>query len=207
MSRVTAESPQPATAESPKPSAEKTPVAGNQQLRIAILVVVAAVVGVGLWLAFGKSSHKKAKGNTNTTTAIGPKAFNHNQLSAESGKLGSPIYWIGPKPGYRYEFFRSTKGYLYVRYLPKGVGVGKRQGHLVIVATYPWARPYAALKKVSHGRITKGPHGSIIIPARPGDAKSVLVAWPRGRYEVEVYSPKPGRAAALAASGNLNPVG
>jgi hypothetical protein len=198
------------TADAPQPSAQdgaKGQPTGNQQLRIAILVVVAAIVGVGLWLALSHNSKHKPGNGGNNTTAIGPKSLTRSQLSAESGKLGVPIYWIGPKKGYRYEFSRTKKGYLFVRYLPKGVGVGRREGHLLIVGTYPWSHPYAALKKVSHGRVVSGPNGSIIIPARPGDAKNVLVAWPHGRYEVEVYEPKPGKASAIAGSGNLTPIG
>ncbi len=177
---------------------------GSQQLRVLLLVVVIAAVGVGAWLAFFHSSkHHKH----NLTTAIGPRSLSVDGLRAEAATIGTPIYWIGPKRGYRYEFTRTTKDRLYIRYLPKGVGAGKKEGQLLIVATYPWYKPYKALHKASKGRGVTGPDGSFIIPARPGDTKSVLVAYPKAAFEIEVYDPTPGRAATIAEQGKLTTVG
>jgi hypothetical protein len=201
MSRVTAEGSQDAPNAPSAQGASRQPM-GNQQLRIAILVVVAALVGVGLWLAFGNSKHKK-KGPANLTTAILPISLSKNQLLNKASNAGQPIYWIGPKRHYHYEFRRLTNKYIYIRYLPKGVKVHGEPGKLIIVATYPWQHAYAALKKANNGRGVAGKDGSFIIPSRPGDTKSVLMAWPHGSYEVEVFDPTPGKAAAIAASGQV----
>ena len=186
---------------------------GNQQFRIAILVVVAAVVGIGLWLAFGHHS-KKATTPTTTTpttasgptiTAVAPVKQNESQLVARAA-VSKPFYWIGPKRGFHYEFQRLTNGNIYVRYLPKGVDAGGKPGKLLIIATYPFPNAYTRLKKGAGGRGVAGPHGSFVW-VRTGDPKSVYVTWPHVPYEVEVYYPNPSKSATIAESGNVAPVG
>jgi hypothetical protein len=213
MSPVTTESSQPAqpAPEAPQSAPADSSSSGNQnqQLRIAVLVVIAALVALGMWLAFKNDDPAKKsgpKGNGNITTAIGPKAYTVSQLRDQSARLASLLYWAGPKKNNRYEFTRTTNGRLYVRYLPKGVGNNQKKGQLLIVATYPWAHPLAALKEASKNGTT-GKGGAYIIRARPGDQKSVLVAWPQGTVEVEVFSPIPGKAQQIAASGALTTVG
>jgi hypothetical protein len=207
---VTADSPQPAAAEAPQSSAQGGSTgqqAGNQQLRIAILVVVAALVGVGLWLAFGNSSKNRGKHGTLVTIVAGPSPLSKRQLVHKAGTLGQSLYWIGPKRGYRYEYSRYSNGHVYVRYLPKGVKAGKEQGKLLIVATYVVKNAFPDVKQAYGGRGVAGKHGSFIVPSKPGDKKAVLIAWPGGSYQVEVYSPTPGVAATIAASGKVTKVG
>jgi len=203
MSPVTAESPQSTTNAAPAAKAEGS---GNQQLKIAILVVVAAIVGVGLWLALSHHSTKKKAKQHALTTAIGPLGLNQPKLQARALALGQPMWWIGPKRGVRYEFQRTTNDRIFVRYLPKGVGVGKKPGRYLIIATYPWANAYKSLKKVSHNRGVAGPRGSYIW-ARPNYPKSVLVAFTGLPYEIEVYDPSATKAATIAESGQLRTVG
>jgi hypothetical protein len=220
MVPVTAESPQPAAAE-PQQSAPGTSTEGsaaqsgakgqpmgNQQLRIAILVVVAALVGIGLWLAFGHNSkHKKKGGGTqNITTAIGPKTLSKRQLQALPVTLNQPIYWAGPQKGYHYEFWRLKSNRVYVRYLPSNVPAGANGAHYLIVSTYPFPHAYKALKKQANGRGEKGPNNSFIW-ALPGNPKHVYIAWPKVPYEIEVFDPKASKAAAYAANGDVTTVG
>ena len=218
---MTAETPQPAA--SPQAAAAETPApdaqdgaagqsTGNQQLRIAILVVVAAVVGVGLWLAFGHSSKATTTtsngGNNAGSVVQGIPAVSQteSQLMARALAVGQPFYWSGPKKGYHYEFSRLTNGNVYVRYLPNGVAAGAKQGQLLIIATYPFDHAYTRLKAGAHGRGVAGPHGSFVwvLPNKP---QSVYVAWPHVPYEVEVYDPNPRKSARIAESGDVTTVG
>lgn len=202
MSPVTAESPQTTTNAAP---AAKS-VTDNRPLLIAILVIVAVIAGVVLWLVLGRDSGKPKSKPENITTAIGPLGLNQTKLQARALAVGQPMWWIGPKRGVRYEFTRTTNDRIYVRYLPKGVGVGKKDGRFLIIATYPWANAYSQLKKASHNRGVAGPNGSYIW-ARPNDPRSVLVAFPGKNYEIEVYDPSATKAATIAESGQLHTVG
>jgi len=141
-----------------------------------------------------------------SVTAVGPIAFTARNLEAESHFLRAPIFWAGPARGYRYEFVRSVRGALYVRYLPPGVRPGSRGTKFLVVAAYPFVGAFKALRRQAHGRAVGGPGGSIVF-VRPGDTKSVLLAFPNVDYEIEIYDPSPVRALATAQSGNIRPVG
>jgi hypothetical protein len=202
MSPVTAESPQGTTNAAPAKSGSM----GSQQLRIGILVVVAAIVGVGLWLALSHNSGKKKVKQHPRTSAIGPLALSQTGLMAHTLAVGQPVYWAGPKRGVRYEFWRLTNDNIYIRYLPHGVRNGAPGKKYLIIGTYPFSNAYNALKKISKNRGVSGPRGSYIW-ARPNDPRSVLIAWPKVPYEVEVYDPSATKAATIAESGQVKPVG
>jgi hypothetical protein len=210
MSPVTAESSQPA----PQPAAPQSTggqSSGNQSVRIAALVVLGLViVGVVLYLIFGHSSSKKHNGKGGRsgiqTSAIGPWALTANRLKAEGLSIGQPVYWAGTRPAVRYEFWRTTNGRIFVRYLTKPNKAGAKGAKWLVVATYPWGQAYKALKKQAKGAGIKGPNGSIIW-VRPTDPKSVLMAWPKVPYEVEIYDPRPAVALATARSGDVKTVG
>jgi hypothetical protein len=171
---------------------------------IVALVVVAAVVGVVLWLVLGHNTKKHHQGPI--TTAIGPLALTENKLLVRALAIGQPMYWAGPKQNVRYEFRRLTNDKIYVRYLPKGVGVGKDCGKCLTIATYPFSNAYNALKKVTNNRGVSGPHGSYIWQNRK-DPRSVLIAWPKVPYQVEVYAYRATTSAQLAESGQIHTVG
>jgi hypothetical protein len=195
----------PANPEGSQSAPAKGQTTGNQQLRIAVLVVVAALVGIGLWLAFGNSKNKNKP--QNFTTGIGPVSQSAREMSSRALAEDQPFYWMGTKKNYHYEFQRLAKnGNIYVRYLPKGVKAGARPGQLTIIATYRFPGAYARLKRGAKGRVVDGKRGSIVW-VRTGDPKSVYLAWKGVPYEVEVYNPNPAKAARIAESGAVTTVG
>jgi hypothetical protein len=208
MVPVTAEGSQsaPASPEGSESAPVKAQTTGNQQLRIGILVVVAALIGVGLWLAFGNSNGKHRKTH-NVAIGIGPISQSARQLSSRALAVGQPFYWAGPKKNYHYEFQRLAKnGNIYVRYLPKGVPARGKPGELTIIATYPMVNAYGRLKRGAKGRVVTGKRGSIVW-VQTNDPKSVYIAWKGVPYEVEVYNPNPRKAARIAEDGSVTTVG
>jgi hypothetical protein len=136
---------------------------------------------------------------------IGPVLVTASELVVLERAIGHPIYWAGPRTGDRYEFTRSVNGYVYVRYLPKGVMAGAMGAHYAIVATYPFPDAYAALKKEAGGSGQNGPGGSLVL-VRPQDHKSVLMAFPGIDDQIEIYSPQSADALGTAESGQVQPV-
>jgi hypothetical protein len=127
------------------------------------------------------------------------------ELTTASRLLRQSFYWAGTRKGFRYEFTRTTNGYVYVRYLPRGVRAGDPRARFLIVATYPFRNAYATVKKYAKGKAVAGPNGSIYF-VRPNDPKSVLVAFPNVDDEIEVYDHSPAVARAIAADGRVRPV-
>lgn len=194
------------------PDVQRQPIGNEQWIRIAVLVVLLVVVGIVLWLVLGNSSKHKPNGGGkhgcggNCTTQIGPKAETKTQLMAQATVLGQPVYWAGPMRGFHYEFWRLTNDHIFVRYLPQRVKAGASGAHYLIIGTYPYANAYSRLKELAKGRGVNGPRGSFVF-VRPNFPKSVLIAWPHVDFEVEVYDPHPAKAAAVAESGQVLPVG
>jgi FlaG/FlaF family flagellin (archaellin) len=136
---------------------------------------------------------------------IGPVVKTAAELKSLSKLLRQPIYWAGPRKGLRYEFWYLQNGNVFVRYLPQRAHVGAPSAKFLIVGTYPVRRAYSKVKKAAHGKAVAGPNGSIYW-VRPNDPKSVLVAFPRVNYEIEVYDPSPKVARSIAADGLVRPV-
>jgi hypothetical protein len=137
-------------------------------------------------------------------SSIGPVAMTVAQLPVESKIIQEPVYWAGPEPGYRYEFTRSTRGPVYVRYLPKSVRVGVPSAHYLIVATYPMPEAFARLEETAGDKAIAGPDGSIVY-LNPV-LGLVQVAFPTVDDLIEVYAPSKSVALATARSGNVVPV-
>jgi hypothetical protein len=165
-------------------------------------VLILAACGGGSVGATGANGTTGASG----ATAVLPVALTESQLLNEPAIVHQAMYWIGPKQDYRYEFRRLPNNRIYIRYLPEGVGVDQKSGQLLIVATYPWPHAYASLMKYARGTQVAGTNGSIIVPSGRGDTNGVLMAFPGGNDEIEVYSPNAGLAAKIAKSGQVKPV-
>jgi hypothetical protein len=208
MSPVTAESSQPAPQPAAPAQSAQPQSSNNQSVRIAALVVLGLVlVGVVGWLIFG---HDSKKGNPNVVVVpyIKPVGYNAQNLAAESAYINTRFYWAGAKKNTIYEFRRTTNGYLYVRYLPKGTPIGKH-GAFLTIATYHFRGAkgggYSALKNEAGAHALQGPNGSIIF-VRPKDPHSVLMAFPGGNDQIEIFAPRPVDAVKTARSGNIAPV-
>lgn len=140
--------------------------------------------------------------------ARGPVEASAQDLRALAGTLAHPLYWAGPKAGATYELRVSEDGEVYVRYLPKGVKVGSKQGVLTVV-TYPVTNGFEVTKeggKVEGTVTTKLDGGAVAIYARD-NPHNVYVGFPGEDVQVEVYSPSSSEAPRLVTGGKIAPVG
>ena len=137
-----------------------------------------------------------------------PRAASPAQLKSLAASLGHPIYWIGRKPGYTYELVRTSRGQVYIRYLPPGVGVGAR-GQYLTVATYPFRGAFDAILRLAQQQnattLTLSNGGRAVID--PTNAKSIHLAYPGSDVEIEVFDPSPARARQIVSSGQITTVG
>jgi hypothetical protein len=134
-------------------------------------------------------------------TAITPAG-----LRSLSARLGQTIYWAGPERGYTYEIRQLASGFIYVRYLPKGVAVGDPHAYRTI-ATYPMSNAYAATQGLAKGSADHAtlslPGGGIGVYNSQSPAGNVYVAFSGSPYQVEVADPTPGGARKLVAAQRI----
>lgn len=181
----------------PEPTPASTPVrqplTRNRTAVIAIVAIVVLVaIGVVLYFVLG---HSKAK--SNSVLGIGPKAFHTvARLKLESVSINTKFYWVGPQPGVRYSFQRTTTNEIFVRYLPSGVSVKDLKVPVLTIATYPGIGAYTSLKKKATSLVGPGGSAMWVDPKKHGT--NIYLAWPNKNVEVEVFDPKP-RLAKLYA--------
>jgi hypothetical protein len=175
-------------------------------LRQPRVVVAAAAAVVAVGALIGWLVHSSSNGSTSPSVVpVRPVGLSANGLRTLAAAVGQPIYWAGVRQHYLYELTRTHDGKVYVRYLPPGAKVGAKGARFLIVATYPFAEAFQALKNVSHGQETALPGGGIAL-VDTTYPKSVHLAFPGVDYEIEVYDPSPARARAVAVSGDVRPV-
>src|SRR5437762_3353074 len=98
----------------------RTGVFRRPRVRITAILAVALAAGFVAWLVVerGSSSTPPATRGPAGSAGSGPVALSPRAMSTLSRKLHHPVYWAGPKPGYRYEVTQRRDGIIYVRYLP-----------------------------------------------------------------------------------------
>jgi hypothetical protein len=197
----TEHSPHPSATGAPSEALPEPPARrrGHRRLELVLsLVLLVAAAGGTSWFILrhdAPSSAKRAPANTASVHA----------LASLATAVGHPVYWAGPKPGYRYELTHTTDGRIYIRYLPAGVPVGTSAPDYLTVGTYPVKDALATVRAI--GTKTGGSllnlAGGAIGAVDPAHPQSVYVAYPGSQYEIEVYDPSAGRARSIVASGAI----
>jgi hypothetical protein len=167
----------------------------------ALLVAVAVAGGAG-WFALRDETGTTAKRAPAATASI-------RALASLSASVGHPVYWAGPKDGYRYELTHTTDGRIYIRYLPAGVAVGTPSPNYLTVGTYPVADAPATVRAIGNkpGGSLLQLAGGAVAALDPDHPLSTYVAYPGSSYEIEVYDPSPGQSRRVVASGAIVPAG
>jgi hypothetical protein len=166
--------------------------------------VVAVVLGLGL-LAFVLLSGGDDDGETSSS---GAREVSVEELQETASSRERPVFWAGPRSGATYEFTETSDGSTYVRYLTGGAEVGDPSPNFLTVATYPLNNGYARVLAASEregAETTELQNGGIAL-VNQDRPSSVYLAYPRGKYQVEVYDPSPEEALDLVVSGAVQPV-
>jgi hypothetical protein len=137
------------------------------------------------------------------TAGIGPVAQSPQDLQRFAAAGGRPVYWAGPMAGYRYELTQTRNNRVFVRYLPSNVAVGVDKP-LLTIATYPFPKAFDALKALAknQGGAIELDHGGLALVDR-AYPKSIHLAYPGVRYQIEVFSPSPQRTREIVISGRI----
>ena len=130
-------------------------------------------------------------------------ALSADGLATLAAAGGSPIYWVGPRAGSRYELAQRD-GQVFLRYLPTGVEAGSEQA-LLTVGTYPVENAFNVTSGIQGSKTIPIPGGGVAVMSadRPNSA---YVAYPGVEYQMEVYDPDPAEVKRLVTSGAVKPV-
>jgi len=161
-----------------------------------------AAIAVILWLAL------RDTGGSSSSLSSSSTAVSSKQIKTLAASVRHPVFWVGPQQGYTYELTRTSKGSIFIRYLPDGIKVGAKDPYLT-VATYPFPGAYEATRKLARQTGSTAipiAHHGVAVPSK-SYPQSVHAAYPGIDYQVEVYDPTAGTATNLVATGRLTAFG
>src|SRR5918998_1142468 len=169
-------------------------------LYLGAIVAVILVAGLLALLLLG--------GDDDAEETSGARAVSVEELQDAASGRDTPVFWAGPRSGTKYEYTETRDGSAYIRYLPGNAEVGDPKPSYLTIATYPldngYARVVAASKREgAESEELQNGGLALVNPERPS---SVYLAYPRGKYQVEVYDPSPDRARDLVFSGAVQPI-
>jgi hypothetical protein len=172
----------------------------NPRLYALAALLLAVPAGAGSWYILhsdGASTPTRAPANTASPSV----------LAALRQTVGHPVYWAGPKAGFRYELTHTSDGRIYIRYLPSDVAAGSSAPKYLTVGTYPVNDALATVRAIgakTGGSLMKLASGGVAA-VDPDHPLSIYIAYPGSGYEIEVYDPTPNRARELVSSGAIVP--
>src|SRR5918994_1117763 len=116
-------------------------------LRLGALIAVGLAAFLIAWVAMNRGDDAPP-----SAAGSGASAASESELRAFADSVSHPVYWAGPKEGYTYELTQTTKGLVYVRYLPEGTDVGDPRSQFLTVGTYPRAGAFAELQRAAKAK-------------------------------------------------------
>ena len=130
---------------------------------------------------------------------VSPKSLANVATTAQK-----PIYWAGALPNQKYELTQTSQGGFLVRYLPPGAAIGIPTPNLT-VGTYVVPNALAAIRRLaaSKGSSTIKLTGGGLAVLDPHFPRSIYLAYPGSKYEIEVFAPSLARARQLVTSGQI----
>lgn len=172
-------------------------------MSVTALLAIAALIALAVWLVVESVGDDDSQSSATPAETTEPVALSASGLATLAQAGGSPIYWVGPRPGFKYELAQRD-GQVFLRYLPSGAEAGDTRA-LLTVGTYPVENAF---------NVTSGIQGSEMIPIPGGGVgvvsadrpNSAYVAYPGVEYQMEVYHPDPAEVRRLLRSGAVKPV-
>ena len=172
-------------------------------MSVTALLAIAALIALAVWLVVESVGDDDSQSSATPAETTEPVALSASGLATLAQAGGSPIYWVGPRPGFKYELAQRD-GQVFLRYLPSGAEAGDTRA-LLTVGTYPVENAF---------NVTSGIQGSEMIPIPGGGVgvvsadrpNSAYVAYPGVEYQMEVYHPDPAEVRRLVRSGAVKPV-
>ncbi len=172
----------------------RPPLAAVLGVALAVAVLVVAVV---LLVADGDDEPERRLGV--------PSEVSAEQLRDFAEEEDRPVYWAGEISGTKLELTETSRGYVYVRYLPDLAPIGDDKPNYTTVATYPQRGAFAAARRAARrrGNVSRDvPGGGVAVWSR-SRPRSVYLAFPEANYLIEVFHPRATEARELALSGQI----
>jgi hypothetical protein len=172
------------------------------QVRIGAVVALAIAAGLVAWLVVSGGKSSPAKRAPATAASV-------QDIRALAASVHHPVYWAGPRKGFKYELSRTSDGRIYIRYLPSSVAIGDTHPNYLSVGTYPVKDAVGAVRAIAKrlGGTTLTLSGGGVAVQDTKHPTSVYLAYPGSDLQIEVFDPSPSLARHLILSGRISALG
>jgi hypothetical protein len=139
-----------------------------------------------------------------------PAQATPQDLSCLDDLMRYTVYWVGAKPGFKFEVARSFSAReIYIRYLPDDTPIGSPKARFLTVGSYKVAHAIDHLRKLlkAHRRSWHRSlrHGGFAV-SPSNHKRSTYFAYPHSNVEVEVFSPSVKHSRWVVTSGKAVPI-
>lgn len=136
-----------------------------------------------------------------------PREVSPAELREFAKDRGNPVFWAGEIEGTKLEFTETSRGHVFVRYLPELAPIGDDKPLYTTVATYPEPNALRSVRTSGRrqGNVTRSVPGGGLATWSRSRPNSVYMAMPGIDFLVEVFNPQPKTAQNLATSGRVKP--
>ncbi len=173
-----------------------------ESIRIALATVIAAVFIAVLATKLVAGGGSSSERPDDARSAV---VLSEAELLERAATLEHSAYWLGARPGIdSYELETTADGSIYIRYLDGESTVGDSPADALTVATYPLADARGALERAARTSTegqTLSPHRGFLTLSGGGTHNAYVVFDDQPELQIEIYSPRTGEGAKLAASG------
>lgn len=183
-----------------RPPRQRRGVSRGAVVAAIVALAVLATIVLAIVLIAGDDKKEIENGKATEVSAKELRSFAKSSSHA--------VYWAGPTPGFKLELTKTSRGNVYVRYLPEDVAIGNRSALYTTLGSYPIGNAFAVATKAGQERgasKANAPGGGIAV-ARRNRPRSTYLAYPGGDVLVEVYAADAKQARALALSGRVGVV-
>lgn len=110
---------------------------GRSRRHFRTTILIDALLSISLVLGgFGLVNHFTEKSRLDTLLRSGGVELSADELIAHVKHERLSVYWLGPKPGYRYTIICKNRSEIIVTYLPQGVSLNHPDRFNLTVETY-----------------------------------------------------------------------
>ena len=136
-----------------------------------------------------------------------PTEVSAQKLREFAEDRGNPVFWVGEIEGAKLELTETSRGHVFVRYLPDLAPIGDDKPLYTTVATYPEPDALRTVRRSGRrrGSVRRAVPGGGLATWRRSRPNSVYLALPGVDFLVEVFSPRAKTAQTLATSGRVKP--
>jgi hypothetical protein len=128
-------------------------------------------------------------------------------LSALPVRLGHAVYWAGSRKKATYELTETTRGAVFIRYLPPKVKVGSPKRYMFI-GTLPVFNAFKATAKAA------ALDSAVKVPIPGGGVafyntsvpQTIYAAFPGSNYQIQVFDMNTAQGRALVKAGAVTPL-